>query len=385
MDQASLFIATGICAVALALTILSAWFSNRSDVFLVGWTAGMLMLATGVLTYELLPPDNMAVVAFAFGIQVFGYVIVYVAGRNFTGHKTPRWLIVGLSALCLPVVVPALAGYDGIGIAIYNFIAAGMLGATGAHYWRARAEAPSAIAAMTAIYMFAAFSFVLCGAVLLQQEQWVLHAPPENWAEHINAIACIAGITGIGALSLGLNNLRAARRHREEARTDPLTGLLNRRALFAMMEQHPLQPGSAVIIFDLDRFKAINDRYGHAAGDEVLRSFSAVVRSNLREGDIAARTGGEEFVLVMHNAAGQLATGTADRIRALFALNPIFTPSGKISATASAGVAFATRANESFDNVLLRADESLYRAKDNGRDRVVTEANSQEAGTQAVA
>src|SRR5690606_21825861 len=125
---------------------------------------------------------------------------------------------------------------------------------------------------------------------------------------------CIAGITGIGALSLGLNNARAARRHREEARTDALTGLLNRRALFDTFSGKPLDAGRAVVAFDLDRFKQVNDRYGHAVGDQMLKNFSDAMRQNLREGDHAARTGGEEFVLVLQNASSQLASSTAERI-----------------------------------------------------------------------
>ena len=377
MDQASLFIAAGICAAALALTILSAWFSSRADIFLVGWTLGMLLLAVGVLGYHLMPTDNMRLVALAFGTELAGFMVIYCAARKFTGHRTSRQTLVILLATIPPVVVPTLAGYDGLGIAIYNFMAAALLVATGLHYWKARAEAPSAITAMSAIYVLSALSFFACGVVLIQQRQLVLHAPPANWAEQINAIACIAGITGIGALSLSLNNLRAARRHREEARTDPLTGLLNRRALFSMMETRPLRAGSAVIVFDLDHFKSINDRFGHAAGDEVLRCFGSIMRENIREGDIAARTGGEEFVLVLHHASPKVATAVADRIRMLCALSAMQTPSGRLSATVSAGIAFAANDSASFDEVLHRADASLYRAKDNGRDRVVLDEDYQ--------
>jgi len=184
---------------------------------------------------------------------------------------------------------------------------------------------------------------------------------------------CIAGITGIGALSLGLKNARAARRHRLEAQTDVLTGLLNRRALFERMAEPAALRGGAVIIFDLDNFKAVNDRYGHAAGDEVLRRFADALRLNIREGDIAARTGGEEFVLVLRKASLPLAASTAERIRAIFAESRVDTEKGPVWAAASAGVALATDDGENFEAALNRADVSLYRAKAGGRNRVVTE------------
>lgn len=183
----------------------------------------------------------------------------------------------------------------------------------------------------------------------------------------------IAGITGIGALSLGLNNARAARRHRLEAQTDVLTGLLNRRALFERMTEETTVRRDAVVVFDLDNFKSINDGYGHATGDEVLRRFADALRYNLRPGDIAARSGGEEFVLVLRKASLPLAASTAERIRAMLAESRVDTANGPVWATASAGVALASKAGERFEDVLNRADVSLYRAKTGGRDRVVTE------------
>lgn len=373
VDQASLFIAAGICAAALAMTMLSVWVNNRADMFLVSWTAGMLLLAAGVLMYSVLPQDNLPIVALAFGLESLGFVAIYVASRQFTGLKTSRNQYFGLLLTVPVVMVPILAGYDGIGLLIYNGLAGVLLAATGLRYWAARSEAPSCITALTIVYSLAAMSFFACGTILLHEGRWSLGTAPDNWAEQFNAIMSIAGITGIGALSLGLNNARAARRHQVEARTDSLTGLLNRRALFDAMSLEPLRPGHAVVAFDLDRFKLINDQHGHAAGDAVLKSFADALRLNLRQGDLVARTGGEEFILVMANSSLQLATSTAERIRAMFAASPVATPAGPLSATASAGVAFVQGQEEPFEDALHRADHSLYRAKDGGRNRVVTE------------
>ena len=373
IDQGSLFVATGICAAALALTMLSVWLHNRADRFLIGWMTGMLLLAGGVILYSTLPPDDMPVVAIAFALETAGFVVVFIAARQFTGRPTPRRHLLGLALTVPMIALPILAGFDGFGIMIYNFLAGALLAMTGAQYWAARAEAPSSIAAMTTLYGLAALSFFACGTILAHEANWVMGTRPDNWAEQFNAVMCIAGITGIGALSLGLNHARAARRHREEARTDALTGLLNRRALFDAMSERALRPGHAIVTFDLDSFKGINDRYGHAAGDEVLRRFAQALRQNLREGDLAARTGGEEFVLVLRDASLQLATTTAERIRAIFASSHVETTKGLLSGTASAGVALAHEIEETFEEVLHRADTSLYRAKDGGRNRVVTE------------
>lgn len=376
IDQDSLFVAAGICAGALALTMLSVWLHNRADRFLVSWMAGMLLLGVGVITYALMPPDDMTANAVAFTLQTAGFIVIFVGARQFTRRETSRLQSALLLLTVPPVALPILAGFNGFGIMIYNFLAGALLAATAMQYWSARAEAPSSIIAMILLYGAAALSFFACGTILAHEAEWTLAARPDNWAEQFNAVMCIAGITGIGALSLGLNHARAARRHRIEAHTDALTGLLNRRALFDAMRARTMTPGDAVIVFDLDRFKAINDRHGHAAGDEVLRVFAEAVRQNIRRGDLAARTGGEEFVLVMREASAQLALSTAERIRAIFSAGRIDVAGRRIAATASAGLALAKHDGEGFEEVLARADTSLYRAKDGGRDRVVTELHA---------
>lgn len=373
IDQDSLFIAAGICAAALALTMLTVWLHNRADRFLIGWTAGMLLLGSGVILYSMMPPDDMAIVATAFTMEILGFVIVFISARQFTGRPTSSPQVAALLLTATPVTLPIALGFDGLGIMIYNFLAGGFLAATAGQYWTARSEAPSSMALLCLLYLLAGLSFFACGTILLHEAEWAMGRRPDNWAEHFNAVMCIIGITGIGALSLGLNHARAARRHRLEARTDMLTGLLNRRALFDSMTARDLSLGHAVVAFDLDGFKSINDRYGHAAGDEVLRRFANAMRMNLREGDLAARTGGEEFVLVLRDASFQLATSTAERIRAIFAESQVETTKGLISGTASAGVALVQITSESFEDVLQRADTSLYRAKGSGRNRVVAE------------
>ena len=373
VDQASLFIATGVCAAALGLTMLNMWVHNRSDNFLIGWTASMILLGAGVVLYYTTAPDRMAVVAAAFVLQIVGFVFVFVSACQFTRRATSLRLWLALAVAAPLVGVPILMGRDGLGIMIYNFLAGSLLMASAMQYWNARAEAPSCIAALVTLYALSAVSFFACGSIIAHEQTWAMGAYPDNWAEKFNAVMCIAGITGIGALSLGLNQARAARKHREEAETDMLTGLHNRRALFERMAGGGFGPGHAVIVFDLDRFKSINDGHGHAAGDEVLRRFADAMRLNLRAGDFAARTGGEEFVMVLREASLPLATATAERIRALFAESRVETAQGAVTATASAGVALAGARSESFEEVLGRADASLYRAKNGGRNRVSAE------------
>lgn len=168
---------------------------------------------------------------------------------------------------------------------------------------------------------------------------------------------------------------------KKQADRDALTGLANRRSLLATLkeewrrmarEQHPL----SVIMSDVDRFKAYNDTYGHAAGDECLKAVAAVLDANTRRaGDLAARYGGEEFLVVLPGTPLQAATQIAERIRAEIAGLDIAHESSDIAAhlTISLGVATAVPdTRDSFDTLLKAADDALYAAKGAGRNRVAT-------------
>jgi diguanylate cyclase (GGDEF)-like protein/PAS domain S-box-containing protein len=157
------------------------------------------------------------------------------------------------------------------------------------------------------------------------------------------------------------------------AATDPLTGLANRRA-FNDALAHELamistaEPTSCVAVFDLDHFKAINDRHGHAAGDEVLVRFASILRNVVRDRDLVARIGGEEFaVLLVHTTIGQ-AHAVSERARGQLENSGGNADAGTaVHATASAGIAVL---RDSMASVMATADAALYRAKHDGRNRV---------------
>jgi diguanylate cyclase (GGDEF)-like protein len=123
-------------------------------------------------------------------------------------------------------------------------------------------------------------------------------------------------------------------------------------------------------VMDLDHFKAINDRFGHAAGDQVLKAFADIVVANIRSSDIAARLGGEEFCLRLSNSPPAAAAAMAERIRSHLEAKAFMTPAGTIRATVSAGIAVRSGEPESLQALLDRADVALYQAKESGRNRV---------------
>lgn len=165
----------------------------------------------------------------------------------------------------------------------------------------------------------------------------------------------------------------------EMAVTDVLTGLHNRRYLETHLEtlvdraanrKRPL----SLLIADIDRFKSVNDTFGHAAGDDVLREFAKRLRVNVRGIDLACRFGGEEFVVIMPDTDAQIAASVAERLREEIAGKPFTVSGAPVVVTASVGVATLLPEHDSAAALMKRADAALYEAKGNGRNKVVSRA-----------
>jgi two-component system cell cycle response regulator len=162
------------------------------------------------------------------------------------------------------------------------------------------------------------------------------------------------------------------------ALTDSLTGLFNRRYLGAHMARVLGRIGEthkpvAAILFDIDHFKKVNDTWGHGVGDEVLKEVAARVSRNLRNFDMVARFGGEEFVIIMPDASVEAAAMVAERLRLKIADEPfgVSAPVGTIEVTISLGVTATEDPREDADEMIRRADRALYAAKAKGRNRIV--------------
>jgi two-component system, cell cycle response regulator len=169
------------------------------------------------------------------------------------------------------------------------------------------------------------------------------------------------------------------RRSLSLALTDELTGLYNRRYVFAHLSElvgRAPEGGNdiAVMMFDVDHFKQVNDRYGHPAGDEVLRELAARAVRQVRSVDLVGRIGGEEFVVVMPETNLQGAIVVAERLRAAVAGEPfaLSDSSDKLSVTVSVGVTMISGPQDTMEAALKRADDALFSAKHSGRNRVVS-------------
>ena len=171
-------------------------------------------------------------------------------------------------------------------------------------------------------------------------------------------------VAGVQLLDLKISNLNHA------AESDPLTGLVNRRgmnAALAILDQR--EQRYCALALDIDHFKRVNDTWGHDVGDVALQHIAGIIQSCSPAGDLACRAGGEEFCLLLPDTSLQVATDIAERIRTTIAASPL----DKVGAmTISIGVASRTSAEQTSAAILKCADERLYRAKETGRNRVVS-------------
>jgi diguanylate cyclase (GGDEF)-like protein len=209
--------------------------------------------------------------------------------------------------------------------------------------------------------------------------------PPHEEIIHFLLMATILPVVSVLGAQLGNIRLRLRRqrdelekafeRIREMATRDELTGLHNRRYMLDMFAQQisRLERSGArfcVCIADLDHFKQINDAHGHGVGDEVLCTFADIARASLRESDMLARWGGEEFLFLLPDTGAEQARVSIERVRGALAAQRIVPTLPSLNITFSAGLT-EFRHGEKADHAIERADQALYRAKNGGRNRTV--------------
>jgi diguanylate cyclase (GGDEF)-like protein len=225
-------------------------------------------------------------------------------------------------------------------------------------------------------------AYVLASYGVAMLLRYHLYAALDLRVEVISAVLVVTCAVWFALAASYISNLRARLRSLLQqiaalATRDALTGLSNRRQIDLDLEasvRHAQRHGVplCVALVDVDHFKAVNDRFGHTVGDEVLMSVAGCLAGSLRAGDHVGRFGGEEFLLVLPGATVAQATSLLERLRArLEALQVL--PSGERPVTASFGLA-AWRGDESAADLVRRADQALYRAKNAGRNRVVADS-----------
>jgi diguanylate cyclase (GGDEF)-like protein len=248
--------------------------------------------------------------------------------------------------------------------------------ATAYEFWRGRSE--PLVSRWPAIFMlFAHGALYLLRTPLGAMLPW---SPTNNqmfasvWLTVLSFEGLLFTIA-IAFILLAMAKERTEHRHKTAALVDPLTGVANRRAFLQDGEAHLKRQAAdprptAVMLLDLDNFKSINDRFGHALGDRVLEIFADVASASMRHVDLFGRLGGEEFAALLRDTTRERAQAVAEQIRADFAAATKEVQGQPVVATVSIGIVISHDAVLDLSALLAQADHALYRAKDSGRNRV---------------
>ncbi|MFI5014269.1 MAG: diguanylate cyclase [Hyphomicrobiales bacterium] len=376
-DPATLMISTAVIAATVGSLLLFAFAQNRSHRALAMWGGADLAAALAV---ALLMTRNYASdfvsIALPFGILAVAYGIVWGAGRAFADRPLrPVEMAAGPVIWLGACAFPQFFQSTQLRMILISLIVATYTLATARELWRDRGEhLLSRYPAIGCLVLHASLLAVR-GAIGLI---WTL--PPSSlalttpWVAVMGIEPMILVIAG-GFLQLSMAKERSELVQRRAAATDELTGVASRRAFLeegerrldaAVKRSLPV----ALLLFDLDHFKKINDTHGHYTGDRVLQAFARRAVEVLRPGDLFGRIGGEEFAALLTNTSGDSALGIAERFRE--AVEKIEFKEGEVWLHLSVSVGVSTASGLSCDlgDMLKQADRALYGAKSAGRNCV---------------
>lgn len=375
LDIPSLMIMEAFASALAASILLSAWLQDRRVTAVAVWGAGQLSSATGILFVTLGTALHQPA---WFGPA--GIVLSLAAGLMWNGArlldaKRPSFVAAFAGAIVTTLigVLPALRGLAG---AIPLMIGVGFFGAAAASIYAARGDRLPARTGLMALLVLHVAVLLIGVVSVLNGSVGDEHAPDILSPFGIIHFESIIFALGSATALLILLKERSVAIALRQARTDGLTGISNRAAFIEGAEriiQRCQRDGEpvAVMMFDLDHFKTINDNHGHAVGDDVIRQFCLSTTSMLRPGDLFGRMGGEEFAVVMAGVSVTAATVRADRIRTAFAETCRTIGGRQVEATVSGGVSVSENGQVPLGVLLEHADIALYRAKAAGRDRVL--------------
>jgi diguanylate cyclase (GGDEF)-like protein len=372
-DISTLAIARAIVAFVGGLVLLMNWWHDRSVRAAFWWAVVSCGTGVGIAMlgmHAVLPAWASTVGPLI--LDLFG-ALTWVAARIFTrGAVKPLVVIAGMGAWVALLILAATFASTQHAIALGVAITACLYCAAAAEFWLGRAEKLSGRWPLISLLVLEAIALFLAS---IEYAGSRLTLPTVGWFGMIHFVGLVyAGGSAI-FLTMMLNERREMK-YKAAALTDPLTGLANRRAFLDCAQQmldRSLRDGVPIslIAVDLDRFKNINDAFGHHVGDHVLRIFADVLSKVLRPADMAGRMGGEEFVAILPGCDIEAALVVARRIRSAFQDDARFVDGHRVEATLSAGVAGAPELGGGLAEIMARADAAMYAAKDQGRNRVM--------------
>jgi diguanylate cyclase (GGDEF)-like protein len=378
LDVHTLFMVTVYVEAVLGLLLLFVWAQNMALRAVCWWGFAYLIRLLSICLFGMYGevPDIVSI-DLANALLFTAFAVIWTGARVFDGRSVePVYLVTGAVLWLLVCRLPILAE----NIDVRALIASGIITAytwlTAYEFWRGRSEA--LVSRWPAIFMFFAQ-----GALYILRTPLIAMLPSASandnlfasvWMTVLSSESLLLTISSAFIL-LAMAKERTELRHRTAAMVDPLTGIANRRSFLQdaalIVKQHTTDPRpTAVLLIDLDHFKSINDRFGHALGDRVLEIFTDAARKSTRGSDLIGRLGGEEFAAMLIDTSREKAVEVAERIRESFAQMAQEVEGRAVCATVSIGLVHCEAPALDLSELLAQADQALYCAKERGRNRV---------------
>jgi diguanylate cyclase (GGDEF)-like protein len=370
LDPFTLLVVSAFTLAVAAALLLAAWLHQRQVNALVVWAAafGLGAIATALIISRGHLPTFWTI-TIANTALACGYGLLWSGARLFDGRRVmPIVALLGAGLWLVAYPLPEVHADATYRAVIMAMIGASYTLAAAFELWRDRRD--------NLRYRWPVIGLLILHAVAVLLR--ILLAGTELTTIEITELASFVMFETVllsmccAYLLPGMVGERVASRHMTDARIDPLTGINNRRSFIEQGERIVLRCVQdkrpvALLLCDLDHFKAVNDEHGHAAGDRVLIAFCRLAEEQLRPSDLLARLGGEEFVCLLPDLSAKDALSVADRLRLAFADAPQRIEGDVFRCTVSIGLAVSDATCSDLYALLTNADRALYRAKKGGR------------------
>jgi diguanylate cyclase (GGDEF)-like protein len=384
LDLPTLMVMQSFALASAGAILVFAWLQNRAVTALAIWGLADFLAGAGILALALGATTQQPAWSAAGGVLLCSQsALIWKAARQIDGKPAPLVLVfLGAALIGVAGGVPVLRSFAG-SVALAGGAAYTLAAAVG--LWRSRHDrliSRWALIAFMAVHSFALWIGTFSTFIGSTGQDTVPAVLSLFGFIYFESIVFALG-TAVFVLAFIKERNEAA--SMAAARTDGLTGVANRAALLENAElaltrcRRDAAPLS-IVMFDLDRFKSINDRFGHAVGDAVLRKFCEIAGAALRPQDLFGRLGGEEFAVIMPGCSVEAACIRAERIRAAFIESCRSIGTHQVKATVSGGVAMSEASQETLDALLEMSDAALYEAKAEGRNRIKRAAQDTPAG-----
>jgi diguanylate cyclase (GGDEF)-like protein len=385
LDVTTLFIVSIFVTTILGLFLLFAWVQDRSIRALAWWGVAYLIGGVSVAIYTVQDSlSNALSLAIGNALLFVACGVIWSGARLFHGREVkPFWMFAGAIAWLIALTMPGFAASTMARVALSSVAISAYTLLTAWELWGGRKERlMSRWPAMAVLALHGIVFLSPIPIVLLSTSEMRFSDFTGGWFA-IFALETLLYAIATAFIILTMAKERSERIHRTAATIDPLTEIFNRRALLEAGRRilgrvaWDKQPVS-VLMFDLDHYKKINDRFGHAVGDRALQTFARTAAARLRATDVIGRLGGEEFAAILPGTSLLSAAVAAERVRVAFEAAAIEIDGLPIGGTVSIGAAATESPECDIDVLLEQADKALYAAKASGRNRYVLSGSEEE-------